>query len=280
VAVVLGRGVRIADLRSTPATPLTPAAALAASPAPASVRARRRAVPLPTIGVALAAAAVGLETTGLVVRLDDGIGREASLLSMDAPFSLPRMFVALTFAAGAVLAVAGAGGIPGRRTWWLGVGLVGAGIAGIKAGSTVHAQALAALSRVVGSTVATVLSVLLAAAVIGVMAMASRTERRDRRRILGVLALYATAAVGLSAVSSAVAEALGAGSSWAAGATYLEESGEALAGVAFLFAVALGVAPRLVLPARWALRREADAYTLDVRDGVPVQAERRGTPAR
>jgi hypothetical protein len=27
--------------------------------------------------------------------------------------------------------------------------------------------------------------------------------------------------------------------------------------------VLVGVAPRLVLPASWALRREADAYTLD-----------------
>jgi hypothetical protein len=86
----------------------------------------------------------------------------------------------------------------------------------------------------------------------------SRGDRRDRRRVLGVLALYAFAAVGLSAVSGAVPQ------NWAAVATYVEESGEALAGVAFLVAVVVGVAPRLVLPAEWVLRRELDAQTFDV----------------
>jgi hypothetical protein len=47
-------------------------------------------------------------------------------------------------------------------------------------------------------------------------------------------------------------------------ATYLEESGEALAGVAVLVAVLVGVAPRLVLPASWVLRREDDAATAPV----------------
>ena len=47
-------------------------------------------------------------------------------------------------------------------------------------------------------------------------------------------------------------------------ASFVEEGGEALAGVAFLIAVLVGVAPRLVLPAGWPLRRAADAATLDV----------------
>ena len=80
--------------------------------------------------------------------------------------------------------------------------------------------------------------------------------------MLGVLALYAGASVGLSAVSGVAASSFGA--NVAAAATYLEESGEALAGVAFLVAVLIGVAPRLALPAEWALRRAADAQTLDV----------------
>ena len=52
-------------------------------------------------------------------------------------------------------------------------------------------------------------------------------------------------------------------------ATFLEESGEALAGVAFLLAVLAGVAPRLVLPASWPLRRSADAQTLDLPARLP-----------
>ena len=65
---------------------------------------------------------------------------------MDAPFALPRLFVALLFAAGAMAAVAAAGSIPGRRTWWLAVALVGAGIAAVKAGGTVHSDAMAAVA--------------------------------------------------------------------------------------------------------------------------------------
>jgi hypothetical protein len=52
-------------------------------------------------------------------------------------------------------------------------------------------------------------------------------------------------------------------------ATYLEESGEALAGVAVLVAVLVGVAPRLVLPASWVLRRNSDAAPLDVPEQLP-----------
>jgi hypothetical protein len=191
---------------------------------------------------------------------------------MDAPFSLPRLFVALMFAAAAIAAVsdagAGAARLPGRRTWWLAVGLVGAGIAAVKAGSTVHAETLAWLQDVVGNGAALVLSAAAAALVVGVLWFLSRTERRDRRRVLGALALYAVAAVGLSAVSSAVSASAGGGS-WVATATFIEESGEALAAVAFLMAVLVGVAPRLVLPAEWALRRETDAHTLDLPERLP-----------
>jgi hypothetical protein len=93
-----------------------------------------------------------------------------------------------------------------------------------------------------------------------------------------VLALYAVASVGLSAVSSVVAGAYGPAGSWAAGATFLEESGEALAAVAFVMAVLAGVAPRLVLPATWPLRRAADAHTLELPANAPVRAA--GDPTR
>lgn len=269
VAVVLGRGIRLADRRSLtsdPDLPLTTAdlpAGLRASIAPAPARVRRRAVPLPPVGVALAAVAVALETTGFLLELTGAAGTAARVLSMDAPGSLPRLFVALLFALAAVAAVAGAARAPSRRAWWLGVGLAAGGVAAVKAGSTVHVEGMDALGSVVGDTGALLLSAALAAGVVGGLWYLSRTERRDRRRVLGVLALYAVASVGLSAISSSV------GSSWAVTATYVEESAEALAGVAFLVAVLVGVAPRLVLPASWALRRAADAQALEVPQPLP-----------
>jgi hypothetical protein len=178
------------------------------------------------------------------------------------------MFVASLFAAAAVAAVTGARSVPERRTWWIAVGVVAGGVAAIKAGSTVHAEALAALSGAVGDSAAVVLSGLTAALAVAALWILSRGERRDRRRVLGVLGLYAGASVGLSGLSSVVAGTFGGASSWAAGATFVEESGEALAGVAFLIAVLVGVAPRLVLPSDWALRREVDALGLD----LPVRA--------
>jgi hypothetical protein len=269
LALLLGRGIRMADRRS-PGTgvPLTTAdlpGGFVAAPAPA----RRRAIPLPPIGIALAASAVALETLGYVLRLTGATGRPAQLFSMDAPFALPRMFVALLFAVAALAAVAGAGRIPGRRTWWLAVALVGGGIAGVKAGGNVHADAMSALAGAVGSRAAVVVSGFAAVAVVGALWFLSRTERRDRRRVLGALAGYAVASVGLSAVSAGVP------GSWAASATFVEESFEALAGVAFLIAVLVGVAPRVVLPAAWALRRTADADTLEVPDVLPGRTAER-----
>jgi hypothetical protein len=210
--------------------------------------------------VGLAALAVALETVGFLLRLN---GAETPALSMDAAWSLPRLFVALLFAAAALLALAGARSIPGRRTWWTAVSLVGAGIAAVKAGSSVHVDALDALGSAVGGPAALALSMGLAAAVIGGLWFLSRHERRDRRRVLGALTGYAVAAVVLSAVSAV------AGQGWSAAATFVEESGEALAGVAFLLAVVVGVAPRLALPAGALLRRDADAHTLDLPEQAP-----------
>ena len=61
-------------------------------------------------------------------------------------------------------------------------------------------------------------------------------------------------------------------------ATFVEEAGEALAGVAFLVAVLVGVAPRLVLPPDWALRRADDALSLEVAPQSPGLAHG-GSPA-
>ncbi|WP_139228936.1 hypothetical protein [Blastococcus tunisiensis] len=274
-AVVIGRSIRLADRRAPRVTAdaVHSPADLAPAPQAVAARVRRRVVPVPPVGIALFAIALGLETVGYVTRLTGATGQTAQLLSMDAPWSLPRLFVAALFAAAALAAVAGAGSIPGRRTWWVAVGLVAGTVAAVKAGSTVHSDALRSLEVQLGSTGALAVSALAAAAVVGGLWFLSRTERRDRRRVLGVLSLYAVASVGLSAVSSVVAGAYGAASKLAAAATFLEESGEALAGVSFLVAVLVGVAPRVVLPAAWALRRSADAHTLELPEALPTRAE-------
>jgi hypothetical protein len=272
VAVVIGRGIRLADRHAgaaDDARPLTTVDLPATMRAPAgeAAPAPRRAIPLPPVGVGLFALAVALETSGYVARLTDASGSIGQLLSMDAPFSLPRMYVAALFGAAALAAVAGAGSIPGRRTWCLAVALVAGGIA------AVHARGLSWLSEALGKTGALLVSAAVALAVVGALAFLSRSEQRDRRRVLSALALYAGASVGLSALSAA------ASSSWAATATFVEESGEALAGVGFLIAVLVGVAPRLVLPASWALRRSADAHTLELPEqlpGRPVDGPARG----
>ena len=263
LALVIGRGIRLADQRRPDSGgPLTTADLPSSSVAPAPVaRVRRRAVPLPPVGIALAALAVGLMTAGYGFRLSQSTSAAAQAFSMDAPNSLPRLFVAALFGAAAVAAVAGAGAT--RRTWWLGVALVGAGIAAVKAGSTVHVDAMRAMTAAFGATGALLISVLAAGAVVTALWSLSRTDRRDRRRVLAALTGYAVAAVGLSALS------VNAPAGWAVTATYVEESGEALAGVAFLVAVLVGVAPRLVLPADWALRRTADIESLELLPGRP-----------
>jgi hypothetical protein len=172
------------------------------------------------------------------------------------------MFVAALFAVAAIAAVVAAARFSGRRTWWFAVAVVGAGIASVKAGGSVHADAMHGLREAFGAQAAIALSVSAAAVVLVGLWSFTRTERRDRRRVLGTLALYAVASVGLSAVSGAVPGDL------SATATFVEESGEALAGVAFLMAVLLGVAPHLVLPASWALRRTADAEALEALPGT------------
>jgi hypothetical protein len=262
LGVVIGRGIRLADQRAGLSTePLLPARSLTAARTP------RRALPLPTAGVVLAAVAVLLETAGFLLRITHARGPLLRALSMDAPLSLPRLYVAALFGLAAAAALVGAGRMPRRRTWWTAVGVVAGLIAAVKAGGTIHAAALRALESAVGETAADVLSVLLAGAVVAALWWLSRTERRDRRRVLGALALYALAAVVLSAVSSHVAAH--SGFTATAVATYVEESGEALSAVAFLVGVLAGVAPRLVLPAGWPLRRAADAATFEVAAPLP-----------
>ncbi len=262
IGVLVGSGIARADRPGAVARPVS-----AARPA----RVRRRALPLPPFGVALAAVAVALEAGGYAVRLAGSSGGMADVFSMEAPLSLPRMYVAALFGVAALAALAGAGRMPGRRAWWTAVGVVAGVVALVKAGGQVHTWAVGELADVLTGPAAVVLSAVLAVGVLAGLWWLSRTERRDRRRVLGTLGGYALAAVGLSALTAFVEGRYGIGSTWAAAATFGEESAEALAGVSFLVAVLAGVAPRLVLPREWATRRAADAHTLEVAERHPAR---------
>ena len=258
LAPLVGMAIREADRREVPA-------ALLPLPAP---RPTRRRIPMPPLAAALLLVSATLEAVGFVIRATGHERGAARLWAMDLPLSVPRMFVAALFAAAAVVAVIGAARGTGRRPWWLAVAAVTAAIAQVKAGGTVHVRAL----EVAGVGQRPVLAAVGSAAVVVVVVAAlwwlSRTERRDRRRVLTALSFYSLAAVGLSAVSSLVGR--GGDRFWSAAATFAEETGEAFGGVAVLVAVLVGVAPRLVLPADWVLRRTADAETVDAPGALPA----------
>ncbi|WP_243731088.1 hypothetical protein [Modestobacter roseus] len=253
LAPLIGIALREADAREREV--------LGAAPARAA-RVRRRRIPLPPLSAALLLTGISLEAVGFVVRTSGNERGAGRLWSMDLPLAVPRMFVAALFAAAALAALLGAARATGRRPWWLAVGLIAAVIAQVKAGGTVHVDALRTLGVNDRPLLATIGSAAVAGAVIAALFVLSRKERRDRRRVLTALAIYAVAAAGLSGVSALVDQA-GASAFWVAAATFVEESGEVLGGVAVLTAVLVGVAPRLVLPAAWALRRRADAETVD-----------------
>ena len=88
------------------------------------------------------------------------------------------------------------------------------------------------------------------------------------------------AAVGLSALTGVMADASGRAATLVTTAVFLEESGEALAGVTFVLAVLVGVAPALVLPGTWALRRRADADGLTLPERRPGNAATGGSAPR
>lgn len=270
-APLFGRAIREADRREGH-LPAADAAVAVARPA-------RRRIPLPPVAAALLLVGIGLEAIGFVVRTsgnEQGAGR---LWAMDLPLSVPRMFVAGLFAVAALAALLGAAPATGRRTWWAAVGLVTAVIAQVKAGGTVHVEVLEQLGVVDRPVVAALGSAAVVGVVLAGLWWLSRTERRDRRRLLGALGLYAVAAVGLSGVSTLVSRA-GASEFWRATATFVEESGEAAGAVAVLVAVLVGVAPRLVLPADWALRRRADAETVDAPGALGAPLPGRGLTGR
>ena len=275
-ALLIGRGIRLADRRSPGTGVALTTADLPTSFVPAPAPVRRRAVPLPRVGIALAALAVALETVGYVLRLDGATGRAAQLFSMDAPLALPRMFVAAAVRRRRARGRRRRRPLPGRRAWWL---AVGARRRWHRRGQGRRHRARPSDGRAdrrrrrYGRGLWS--ASLAAVAAVAALWFLSRSERRDRRRVLGALVGYAVAAVGLSAVSAAVppsplrdrdASSRSPARRWPASA--------------FLVAVLVGVAPRLVLPADWALRRTADAHTLDLPDAVPGRVGERGTARR
>ena len=265
-AFVVGAALREADRRERAHLGLEPLPGAVAAP-------RRRRLPVPPLAAAALLAGLVLESVGLLVRVSGSERGTARLWSMDAPLAVPRMFIAALLAVAALAALLGAARAADRWPWWTAVGLVTALLAQVKAGGTVHVQALQAVGLADRPLVAALGSAAVAAVVIALLWRLSRRDRRDRRRVLTALAGYTVAAAGLSAVSSLV-DRSGAGLFWSALATFVEEGAEVGGAVAVMTAVLVGVAPRLVLPADWALRRAADAETLDAPDAVPGWSQR------
>ncbi|MBB3676967.1 hypothetical protein [Modestobacter versicolor] len=261
-APLLGLALREADARER--------RSLGRGPEPVTPAVRRRRIPVPPLAVALLLTGVTLEAVGFVVRTS-GNERNAPLWSMDAPLGIPRMFIAALFLAAALTALMGAVRGTGRRPWWTAVALVAVVIGQVKAGGTVHTDALAAVGLRYHPFAAAAASAAVVGVVLAALWWLSRTERRDRRRVLIALGLYAVASVGLSGVSALVGRA-GGSLYWSSAATFVEETGEAFGAVAVLVAVLVGVAPRLVLPAEWLLRRQADAETIDAPAARPHRA--------
>ena len=264
VAVLLGLAMREADRRERGRYLAPPSVPVMAPPPPLPAGSTRYRIPVPPVGILLAATGVALEALGFVLR-SAGADRTgaARLLSMDAPLSVPRMFITALFLVAALAAFAGAARATVRRPWWIAVGVVALLVAEVKGGGTVHVRVLEALGVADHPGLAFAGSALVLAVVLASLWWVTRAERRDRRRVLLAITCYGAAATGLSSLSTVVANAYGGTSFWAAAATFVEESAEALGAVAVLLAVLVGVAPRLVLPADWALRRTADAETVD-----------------
>jgi len=270
LAVLVGLSMREADRRERLGSAAAPAP-IPLPPVREALPPRRRRIPVPPIAVTLVLTGLVLEVLGLTVRLADADTGAARMLSMDQPLSVPRMYITALFAAAALAAFLGSSRAPGRRSWWIAVGLIATVLAEVKGGGTVHVDVLTTLGVGDRPVLAAAGSTLVVAAVLGSLWWASRTERRDRRRVLLAFSLYAAAAVVLSGIASLAATSLD-GAVWASLATFVEETGEVLGAVAVLTAVLIGVAPRLVLPPDWALRRSADALTIDAPGALPSWA--------
>jgi ribosomal protein L35AE/L33A len=187
---------------------------------------------------ALAGIAVGLYAVGLDVRLRCRLheGCEWSrdrYFSLDSIGGLPRLFVTCLFVVLAVLAWRASRRTTGRAsTWWAAVAVTGAGLALLK---LVSAHSAAKADAYVATLV---VGVALSVVVLGALWRAARRWGVDAGpSVVVALAVYAFAAVGLDAVTGAVAAMHGTTGVVADSlATFVEEFGEALGA---LFALAI-----------------------------------------
>ena len=200
---VIGRGIRLADRRSPGTGVALTTADLpdASSPQPRPA-VRRRAIPLPPSASRWPRPPWRSRPAASSSGSPAPPGRPPQLLSMDAPFSLPRLFVAAALRRGRVR---------GRRR-----GRPHARPPHAGGWPSPSSPAASPRSRPAAPCTPTpsapcttpsaparpsLLSALAAAVVVAGLWSFTRTERRDRRRVLGTLGFYAVASVGLSAVS-------------------------------------------------------------------------------
>jgi len=188
---------------------------------------------------ALGALALVLFPVGLIMRLRCAMGwctgsPVEHLFDLDAVGGLPRLFITGLFAGVAVLGWLGRRRSAGRaRAWWTAVAGLGAVLAVAKLVSA-HSSAkhsAPVLTLVVG--------VLLTVQALGVLTGTGRRWGLTAARPVAVaLGAYAAAALGLDAVTSAVAAAQDhVGALSEAAATFVEELGEALAALVVVVTV-------------------------------------------
>lgn len=241
---------------------------------PGTARPRLR-LPVPSWVRALGIVLVAAEFVGWTTRVGALPPAVAQPLSMDAPWSVPRTLVAAVFLAASSAAAFGAQRLSGRRTWWTAIAVITVAIALVKANNTLHRRAVEAVDGYANPLRSLLVLGGLAVAVIVWLYWLSRSERRDRRRVLLWLGLYAFAAVGVSTLSAVAQTTFGYPSVLTATAVLIEESSEALSAVGVLFAVLVGVAPRLVLPRDWALSRPSDTDSPSADVWRPTRQARR-----
>jgi hypothetical protein len=195
----------------------------------------RRGLREPWWVYALGVALVGLYCAGLAVRVRCTVlghcGATSRLLDLDSLGGVPRLATTALFLATAVLAWGASRRVAGRwALWWAAIAGVGAVLAVLK---LVSAHSVAKSDSAVGTLLG---SVLVAGIGLGALwATGRRWGVAATRPVVLALAFYATAAIGLDAVTwliGAVQAETGAFSE--AAATFVEELGEALTALVLL----------------------------------------------
>ncbi|MGZ4648666.1 MAG: hypothetical protein ACXVYC_20340 [Blastococcus sp.] len=203
---------------------------------------------------ALGALALVLFPIGLITRLRCGLGRCTGstlqhLFDLDSIGGLPRLFISGLFVAVGVLGwIARRRSAGTARTWWTAIAGVGVVLAVAK---TVSAHSTAKHSA---PLLTLVVGLLLTGVALAALTVTGRRWGIAAARPIAVaLGVYAAAALGLDAVTTAVAAAQDhVGALSAAASTFVEELGEALAA---LFVV-VTVRWHLPTPPRQTLERE------------------------